>query len=73
MPCNDVVEALSLAKNNTDRQAPVITDIESLEHGIEEVLEMVERVSGYVDQITQVRRSTLYFKNLRHVIYTNHL
>jgi len=66
---DNVVEALSLAKNNTDRQAPVITDIESLEHGVEEVLEMVERVSAYVDQITQVRRPPPYLEHKTYNVY----
>ncbi|KAI4146661.1 MAG: hypothetical protein LQ341_002023 [Variospora aurantia] len=45
------LELISGAKDNPDRTASVITDIESLENAIEEVLNMLDRVSRYVEAV----------------------
>jgi hypothetical protein len=42
------VEAISLARNAPDRETNNITDIQSLENGLVELLDMLNRVSGYV-------------------------
>ncbi|MCJ1465736.1 hypothetical protein MMC07_004355 [Pseudocyphellaria aurata] len=47
------LELISGAKDNQDRTANVITDIESLERAIEEVLGMLERVSKYVEAVIE--------------------
>ncbi|MCJ1308401.1 hypothetical protein MMC25_002054 [Agyrium rufum] len=45
------LELVSGAKNNETRTSNVLTDIESLERAIEEVLGMLERVSKYVESV----------------------
>ncbi|KAI9849246.1 MAG: hypothetical protein M1837_004705 [Sclerophora amabilis] len=50
------LELISGAKDREDRTAPVITDIESLERAIEEVLGMLERVSEYVSSVMDEER-----------------
>lgn len=45
------LELISGAKNTEDRKSNVLTDIESLERAIEEVLSMLERVSRYVESV----------------------
>lgn len=45
------VELITSAKDNEDRKAPVITDIAALEKAVEDVLGMLERVSGYVERV----------------------
>ncbi|KAL8775676.1 MAG: hypothetical protein Q9209_000172 [Squamulea sp. 1 TL-2023] len=45
------LELISGAKDNPDRTASAITDIESLENAIEEVLNMLDRVSKYVEAV----------------------
>lgn len=47
------LELISGAKDNQDRTANVLTDIESLERAIEEVLGMLERVSKYVEAVIE--------------------
>lgn len=47
------LELISGAKDNQDRTAAVLTDIESLERAIEEVLGMLERVSKYVESVLE--------------------
>ena len=45
------LEVISAAKDREDRTQSVVTDIDSLEHAIENVLEMLERVSNYVNNV----------------------
>lgn len=45
------LELISGAKDREDRTAGIVTDIESLERAIENVLEMLERVSNYVNNV----------------------
>ena len=45
------LELISGAKDREDRTAGVVTDIESLERAIEQVLEMLGRVSNYVGSV----------------------
>ncbi|KAF2086098.1 eukaryotic translation initiation factor 3 subunit F [Saccharata proteae CBS 121410] len=45
------LELISGAKDREDRTQPILTDIESLERAIEQVLEMLERVSNYVNNV----------------------
>jgi translation initiation factor 3 subunit F len=45
------LELISGAKDREDRSQTVVTDIESLERAIESVLDMLERVSNYVEKI----------------------
>lgn len=47
------LEVISGAKDMPDRTANVITDIETLERAIEEVLAMLDRVSKYVDAVME--------------------
>lgn len=47
------LEIISGAKDNEDRTANVLTDIEALERAIEEVLGMLERVSKYVEAVIE--------------------
>jgi len=47
------LELISGAKDSVDRTADVLTDIESLERAIEEVLGMLERVSKYVEAVIE--------------------
>ncbi|KAL6715059.1 hypothetical protein ACLMJK_007320 [Lecanora helva] len=47
------LDLISGAKDNKDRTANVMTDIESLERAIEEVLGMLERVSKYVEAVIE--------------------
>jgi len=47
------LELISGAKDNKDRTASVLTDIEALERAIEEVLSMLERVSKYVEAVIE--------------------
>ena len=53
-----IVELIAGAKNNEDRTVPVMTDIGALEKAVEDVLGMLDRVSGYVDRVI-VRHSPL--------------
>ncbi|KAK3045196.1 hypothetical protein LTS18_014349 [Coniosporium uncinatum] len=45
------LEVIAGAKDREDRTAAVVTDIESLERAIEQVLEMINRVSNYVNEV----------------------
>lgn len=45
------LEMISAAKNKEDRSQLVLTDIEALEKAVEGVLEMLERVSNYVQNV----------------------
>jgi translation initiation factor 3 subunit F len=45
------LELISGAKDNEDRTAGILTDIESLERALEEVLGMVDRVAKYVEAV----------------------
>jgi len=45
------LEIISAAKDREDRTQSVVTDIDSLERAIENVLEMLERVSNYVNNV----------------------
>lgn len=45
------LELISAAKNKEDRSQVILTDIEALEQAIESVLEMLERVSNYVNNV----------------------
>lgn len=45
------LELISGAKDREDRSATVVTDVESLERAVEQVLEMLERVSNYVNSV----------------------
>lgn len=45
------LETIALAKDKEDRSQDIITDIEALEKAIESVLEMLERVSNYVNNV----------------------
>jgi translation initiation factor 3 subunit F len=47
------LELISGAKDNNDRTANVLTDIDALERAIEEVLAMLERVSKYVEAVIE--------------------
>jgi len=47
------LELISGAKDSKDRTANVMTDIESLERAIEEVLGMLDRVSKYVEAVIE--------------------
>ena len=47
------LEVISGAKDMPDRTANVLTDIETLERGIEEVLAMLDRVSKYVEAVIE--------------------
>ncbi|MCJ1403469.1 hypothetical protein MMC11_006692 [Xylographa trunciseda] len=47
------LELISGAKDREDRTTGVLTDIESLERAIEEVLGMLERVSKYVEAVIE--------------------
>ena len=47
------LELISGAKNSEDRTSGILTDIESLERAIEEVLGMLERVSKYVEAVIE--------------------
>ncbi|KAJ9642486.1 hypothetical protein H2201_008355 [Coniosporium apollinis] len=45
------LEMIAGAKDREDRTQPILTDIESLERAIEQVLELLERVSNYVNNV----------------------
>jgi translation initiation factor 3 subunit F len=45
------LELISAAKDREDRSQVIVTDIEALERAIESVLEMLERVSNYVNNV----------------------
>lgn len=45
------LETISSARDNEERTTTILTDIESLEHAIEEVLGMLDRVSKYVEAV----------------------
>ena len=47
------LEIISGAKNSEDRMAHVLTDIESLERAVEEVLAMLDRVQRYVESVIE--------------------
>ena len=47
------MELIAGAKDNKDRTANVLTDIESLERAIEEVFGMLDRVSKYVENVIE--------------------
>ena len=47
------LELISGARNEKDRTAAVLTDIESLERAIEDVLAMLDRVSKYVEAVIE--------------------
>lgn len=47
------LELISTAKNSEDRSTLTMTDIESLERSIVEVLEMLDRVSRYVESVIE--------------------
>lgn len=45
------LEAIAAARDREDRTVPLLSDVEVLERGIEHVLELLERVSGYVSNV----------------------
>ncbi|KAF2256136.1 eukaryotic translation initiation factor 3 subunit F [Trematosphaeria pertusa] len=45
------LELISSAKDREDRSQPIITDLEALERAVEHVLDMLERVSNYVNNV----------------------
>ncbi|KAI5288628.1 hypothetical protein KEM55_009035, partial [Ascosphaera atra] len=45
------LEAIAAARDNEERTSSLFTDIEVLERSIEEVIEMIDRVSRYVDSV----------------------
>ena len=45
------LELVSAAKNKVDRTQGTLSDIESLENAIVQILDMIERVSGYVNNV----------------------
>lgn len=45
------MELISSAKNNEDRNIPIMTDIGALEKAIEDVIGMLDRVSDYVSKV----------------------
>lgn len=45
------LEIISSAKDREDRSQPIITDLEALERAIEHVLDMLTRVSNYVNEV----------------------
>ncbi|KAF2801209.1 eukaryotic translation initiation factor 3 subunit F [Melanomma pulvis-pyrius CBS 109.77] len=45
------LEIISSAKDREDRSQPIITDLEALERAIEHVLDMLNRVSTYVNEV----------------------
>ncbi len=45
------LELITAAKDRTDRTQGILTDIEGLERALEQVLDMLERVSGYVNNV----------------------
>jgi translation initiation factor 3 subunit F len=45
------LELIASAMDRDDQSAPILPDIEALEHSIEQVLEMLERVSNYVNAV----------------------
>ncbi|KAI9731706.1 MAG: hypothetical protein M1834_004495 [Cirrosporium novae-zelandiae] len=47
------LELISSAKEREDRKAGVLTDIESLERSIEEVLDLLDRVNTYVENVIE--------------------
>ncbi|KAF3930978.1 hypothetical protein ABW19_dt0209810 [Dactylella cylindrospora] len=47
----NALESLSLARTSVERQTNNIVDIQSLENGIVELLDMLNRVSSYVSQV----------------------
>lgn len=52
------LDLISGAKDQTDRTAAVLTDIEALERAIEEVLGLLERVSKYVEAVIEEEEET---------------
>lgn len=45
------LELINTARDREDRQVGMVSDIEGLERSVEQVLEMVERVSNYVSNV----------------------
>jgi translation initiation factor 3 subunit F len=45
------LELIAGAKDNKDRSAPVMTDLDALEKNIEKVIDMLDRVSTYVNNV----------------------
>ncbi|KAF2013963.1 eukaryotic translation initiation factor 3 subunit F [Aaosphaeria arxii CBS 175.79] len=45
------LELISSAKDREDRSQPIITDLEALERSVQQVLDMLERVSNYVNNV----------------------
>ncbi len=45
------LELISSAKDREDRSQPIVTDLEALERAIQHVLDMLERVSNYVNNV----------------------
>ena len=50
------LELISGAKDKENRSAPIITDVQSLERNVEEVLKMLDRVSDYVSSVLDEER-----------------
>ena len=50
------LELITAAKDREDRTAGAITDVESLERALEEVLALIDRVSDYVDSVIDEER-----------------
>ncbi|KAF1988125.1 eukaryotic translation initiation factor 3 subunit F [Aulographum hederae CBS 113979] len=50
------LELISGARDREDRSAPVITDIETLERAIEQVVDLIGRVSNYVNEVLDEER-----------------
>jgi translation initiation factor 3 subunit F len=45
------LEMIAAAKDNEDRSVGMVTDVEALERSIEQVLDMLSRVSNYVNEV----------------------
>lgn len=45
------LELISAAKDNPDRSQPILNDIDALERSVEQVLDMLSRVSNYVNEV----------------------
>lgn len=50
------LEAISAAKDREDRSSEVMTDVGALERAIQEVLDMLDRVSNYVNSVLDEER-----------------
>ena len=50
------LDLIAAAKDREDRTAGAVTDVESLERALEEVLALIDRVSEYVDSVVDEER-----------------